>query len=216
MTGILLDRYRFGPPAASNWTTFVDAGLGANPTLTDAATRGLVMDFGAGSISNNTDYVKAVTKNKPAGTDYDIIARIHLPGIFNFSLGGLCVSDGTKIVTYGFATNGSGGLGAKVSRWNTSTSFSADSLTTYPISPHCEWMKLSVVSSDPKDFYVSTNGVDWVKVMSTTQTGFLTYSKIGLAQVVNRNAASSFPIALSNQFTMAVMYYKDPDINPGF
>jgi hypothetical protein len=216
MAGILMDRYRFGPPLASAFGTKYDAGTGSDPTLTDSATSGLVMNFGAGSISNNTDYVKAATKAKASASSQDIIARVNFNGLFTYSIAGLCVADGTKLITFGFAATSNGAYGLKVDKWTNDTTFSSEPLSNYPISPQCEWLRIGVVSGDPKDFYVSHNGVDWHKVLSSSMTGFLTYTEVGLATFVNRNGAGSFPLAGTEQFSMSCLYFKDPDIDPGF
>jgi hypothetical protein len=217
MTGILMDRYRFAPPVASDFPNKYDAGTGADPTLTDSATRGLVLDFGPGTISNNSHYLKAVTKTKPAGSNYDIIARLNSPSCFEFSLVGLCVTDGTKFVTYAFALTANASYGLKVTHWSDENTYGGtEPLNDYPISPQCEWLKLSVVGGDPKDLYVSANGTDWQKVLSTSMAGFLTFTEVGLVAYVNRAGAGSFPIASTNQLSVQCLYYKDPDIDPGF
>jgi hypothetical protein len=94
--------------------------------------------------------------------------------------------------------------------------FDSDRLSNYPIGPHVEWLRIGIVSGDPSVFYVSTDGTEWVEVFSESQSGFLTYSQVGLCLHVNRNGGSSFPVAGSQQSIMNVYYYSDPDLSPGF
>jgi hypothetical protein len=216
MAGILMDRFRYAPPAAADFGTLYEAGTGANPSLIDTTGRGLVMKFGAGTIANNSDYLKAATKAKASASSQDIIARIQTPHCFNFGLQGLCVSDGTKFVAFGFAPTSSIFPGIKVARWTNDTTFGSDRLTNFPIGLHVEWLRIGIVSGDPSVFYVSTNGTDWIEVFTESQAGFLTYTQVGLCLHVNRNAGSSFPVAGTEQSLMNVFYYSDPDIGPGF
>jgi hypothetical protein len=214
-TGILMDKYRYGPPLAADFGTLHNAGL-ANPVLTDTVGSGLVMDFGAGSISNNSYYTKAATKAKASG-NHSVIARVQFAGLYNFMRAGLIFSDGTKLVSFAFGPTTAVGFGICLDSWNnfTGSNNSAD-VSNFPISPMCEWLRVDIVSNSPKDFYVSHNGRDWFKVWDTNFSGFLTVSEVGLTVSVDRAGSSSFPIALTEQLSMSCLYYKDGDIDPGF
>lgn len=120
----------------------------------------------------------------------------------------MCVTDGTKSVSFMMHDESSGGA-MRIWRWSTSTGFdSARYDKTVRLTP--EWLKISVVASDPKKFYISNNGIDWSLLLDESQTGFLTYTRVGFAGFVN----STYQIAAG--LYMRVHYYKDPDIDPGF
>jgi hypothetical protein len=216
MSGILLDMNRYAPPAASAFGTKYNAGL-PDPGITDTSGRGLVFNFGAGSISNNTDYVKACVKAKASSpTTYDLIARIHHSLLFNFSMAGICIADGTKLVTFGFGPTSGATHGVKVTQWTNHTTFNSDRLANFPVSPKVEWLKIGVISGVPTDFYISHNGTDWAKILSEAQSGFLTYTQVGLASVVNAQAGSSWALNSTERMFFSCLYFADPDIVPGF
>jgi hypothetical protein len=214
-TGILLDKYRYGPPAAADFPTLYNAGL-ANPVLTDTVGSGLTLDFGAASISNNSYYTKAATKTKASG-NHSVIARLNFTGLYNYMRAGLIFTDGTKLVSFAFGPTTTVGFGLCLDSWNnfTGSNNSAD-VSNFPISPHVEWLRVDIVSNSPKKFYASHNGLNWFQVWDTDFSGFLTVSEVGLTVSVDRAGSSSFPIAATEELSMSCLYYKDGDINPGF
>jgi hypothetical protein len=215
MSGILMDKYRYGPPLASQFGTLYNAGL-TNPTLTDTTGSGLVFDFGTDTLSANSYYTKAATKTKATG-NHSVIARVQFAGLYNYMRAGLTFTDGTKHVDFAFGPTTAVSFGICVDSWSnfTGSNNSAD-VSNFPISPMCEWLKVDIVSNSPKNFYVSHNGRDWFEVWNTDFSGFLTVTQVGLTLSADRNGSSSFPIQSTQQLSMSVLYYKDGDIDPGF
>src|SRR5574337_1229407 len=212
MAGITLAHTRFYPPAASNFTA-----TGTNsetPSLTDDTNKGLVFGFGSSPAAG--DNLRVALKTAPASSNYDVIARIRATAIgFDYYFFGLCVSDGTKLVSFGQGQGPDNGYRFQIDKWNTQTSYNSSDIssTLSPGRETCEWFKLGIVSGVPQQFSVSQNGKDWVRIYDTALSGFLTYTKIGIAMLVNRNAFQ-LPVASTPQAFMNVLYWSDPDITP--
>jgi hypothetical protein len=208
MADKLLDFNRFAPPAASNFGTIIGTNS-QNPTLTDQATAGLILDFGATPAVG--DNVRCALKAKTAGANQNIIMRLQ-PTIFNVSASGAGIalreSGSGKLLTWGFNWDG-----MRVLRWNSPTSFNAVSGTNVIsiAGINYEWFKIELVSDDPKKFYISRNGTDWILVVDITQTPFLTFDQVGAFVYINGGIAPS-----GNKLSSAILYYKDAGINPGF
>lgn len=206
-----MDAYRYVPPLAANFPNVYGTNS-VNPTVTDTTGRGLVLDFGLTPAAG--DNVRGITKAKPSASSYSMILRSMIcPGLsFNSWIGGLMVSDGTKFVTFGHATGTSGVPQLRITKWNTKTSINADTFSVNPVPFQYEWLRWDVVSGDPKKFYVSMNGTDWIDFIEISHSGFLTHTEVGLCAHVNN---PGFPAAAAGNFlTQSILYYSDPDIVP--
>lgn len=214
-TGITLAHTRFYPPSASSFPTIVGTNS-ENPTLTDDTHRGL--NFAFGSSPATGDNVRHAVKTAPASSNYDIIARFRAtPNGFDYTISGFVISDGTKLITFGITAGEGNGYRFAIDKWNSPTSY-AGSIIPSAMSPgreHCEWLKLTIVSGVPAQMSVSHSGKDWVRMFdnSAAVSGFLTYTKIGFGQLLNRNFAQ-VPVSGGPQQFMDVMYWSDPDITP--
>jgi hypothetical protein len=217
MAGILFDKYRYAPPRASQFATLV-ATNSQSPTRTDTNGRGLSIDFGASPAGG--DNVRAVLKAKTTlTTTYSIITRMVTTSmVYSFQGSGLCLYDGTKLVTFAHAcSTGNSSPGIKIDKWTNATTFSAEPFG--PPDNKCskwfEWLRIDVVAGDPSKFYISDNGTDWIQIFAASMAAFLTYTHVGFCTFVNRNGGP-FAQSGTNQQNANVLYYSDPDIVPGF
>lgn len=212
MAGIVLDHHRFVPPTAAQLATLI-ATNSQSPTLTDGATRGLVMDFGNNPAAGFN--VRCALKSKDAGSTQDIIIR-QRPMIFNsgsFNMGAGIVlreSSSGKLVTWGLHNNGFNAL-----QWSSPTGTATQIGTLYAgqAGMEAEWWKITLVADDPKRFYVSRNGTDWFKPFAdASQTGFFTFNQVGVYTFVNDTGPGVN--GTDNKLTNAILYYKDAGIIP--
>jgi hypothetical protein len=205
------DMHRYKPPLASDFPTLISTNS-INPTLTDAQntpSRGLVMDFGISPVAG--DNVRCALKSKTAGSTQSIIMRCQ-PTIFNVSASGAGIvlreSGSGKLLTWGFNWDG-----IRILRWNSAVSFNATSGTNLLsiAGINYEWFKITLVADDPKQFFISRNGTDWILVNDVSQTGFLTFDQVGAFCYINGGVAPS-----GNKLSNAILYYKDAGIVPTF
>jgi hypothetical protein len=210
MSGIILDRDRYVPPLASQFATRVLTNA-QNPTVTDTSDRGMVIDFGTSPAAGNN--VRAVLKAKTVlTTTYSIIARVRTTAmVFNNLTSGLCLYDGTKLVTFGHSDSSSV-TGFNIDKWTNTTTLSVNALTGKS-NKWFEWLRIDVVAGDPSLFYISDNGTDWIQILSLSMAAFLTYTHVGFCSRVNRSGGPT-PVAATNQLSASVLYYSDPDIVP--
>lgn len=216
---ILLSHERYVPPGASNFSTLIGTNS-VNPTITDSAPNsgttgdGTVFHFGASVATGDNVRCALKSISVASGT---IIARIRqMPIAWEFTTSGLALSDGTKIIMFGYGwPQASGSLNGPVvvvEKWNSATSFSATSTTIFQSGGTLEWWKITFSANQPTAFYVSNDGVNWIEVFGAL-SGFLTsISKAGVGIHINNNVGAP---ALGSDFGfLNLLYYSDPDISP--
>ena len=223
MTGIVMDRYRYVPPLAAQFSTIVGTNS-ENPTLTDTTGRGLNIAFGTNPASG--DNVRGAFKSLNAASSQTIIARFEwMEYGWDFAGAGLAFTDGTKIIAFSHTWRGLPGY--NIDFWTNNTSFSSEPLITgqndvSSISGQAktgvggmEWMRVDIVSGVPTIFYVGPNGTDWLELYNTSTSSFMSSpTEVGFQITVNRNGGQ-MPISGTQQMFLNVLYYKDPDIVPG-
>lgn len=211
----VLARQRYFPPLKSAFTTIVSTNS-ESPTITDTSDRGLNIAFGVNPVSGNN--VRGCFKALNAASNQSIIARFEpTPVFFGVTDCGLAFTDGTKFISFGPGdNNGPGQL--VIYEWNSNVSFnqSLGSLVTAQLPGGVEWFRVDIVSGAIKDFFLSMNGKDWIKVFSTALNGFMTPTKVGFYIDISRLGGSLQPIAGTQQGFLNVLYYSDPDIVPPF
>jgi len=217
MTGIVMDRYRYVPPLASQFPTIIGTNS-ENPTVTDTTGRGLNIAFGTNPASG--DNVRGCFKSLNAATTQSIIARFEFMAYgWEFTLAGLGFYDGTKVISYAQSWRGTPGF--NVDFWTNNTTFSSEPLITGSnagsspsSSGGMEWMRVDIVSGHPQNFFVGPNGTDWIELYNGSTSSFMASpTKVGFVMEVNRNTGS-MPVSGTQQMFLNVLYYKDPDIVP--
>lgn len=206
-------RTRYAPPLASQFAALTIGTNSENPTITDTSDRGLQVAFGISPASG--DNVRGIFKNLNAATNQSIIARFEFaPNFPNFISNGLSFTDGTKIITFGMGAAGGSVAQFFVTEWNSSTSFSGNVFTsTSNVNPATEWLRADIVAGKLSKFFVSMNGKDWIEIVSSDTSGFMTPTKVGLYTAVNRNGGD-LPISGTQNAFGNCLYYSDPDIVP--
>lgn len=214
--GSALARDRYAPPTAAQFATLVGTNA-ENPTATDTTDRGLALGFGTNPLTTGSgDNLRLVLKNVNAAANQSVIARLEWPPFgWSYSAAGLAFYDGTKILAFVFDKGATSSM--KVEQWTNNTTFGSTLTSTVStvMSTDAEWLRADIVSSKLTDFFVSRNGKDWMKIFSGDQSAFITPTKVGFVMLVNRNTGA-LPVAGTQQMTMSVLYYSDPDIVPGF
>jgi hypothetical protein len=149
-------------------------------SITTLANGGLFLRAPAGSAINLRCRVKAA----PA-TPYSVIARIEplIGGVNTSQLCGLLFSDGTKLVTLAVTSAAM----ARVTRWNNTGSYSADSLVR--VGRPAGWFKIEDDGTNLK-YYVGNDGENWILMFSQARGNFLSTGPTHIGWFVNSEEAS--------------------------
>lgn len=157
------------PPLASRFT-WVNQGTS---TWTDQP-YGLVFS----SQTQGTDILRAGIENVPA-TPWRVYAKFRAnSGQINYLIGGLCISDGTKYVSWA----GVGGTNQfEKFHWTTSTATAGTGGAVGARNVAEYWLSVEDTGS-ALNFYLSHDGWDWWLYATTTRTAFLASAptKVGI------------------------------------
>lgn len=217
MTGLLLSKYRYAPPAASHFSTLIGTNS-VNPTITDSAPNsgttgeGTVLHYG-NSIAAGSN-IRGAFKSITATSD-TIIARIRqMPIAFDALTSGLALSDGTKIIMFGYgwplATSSLRGPHITAELWTNNTTLNSTQKLTYIGGSAFEWWKITFAAHQVTGCYVSDDGVNWIQFFGGS--AFLNISLAGVAIQITNTAG--FPGLGSDFGFLNLFYYSDSDITP--
>jgi hypothetical protein len=162
--------------ASATWASF-----GSGGTVVDSA-GGL---YGSGAASG-TDSLNGLTVAKPATCTATVHVRnLSLTG--GASFGGIAITDGTKLVTFGLSMGG-GLQGFDVFHWTNVTTFASNPADQGFPTNGSMWLR---VQDDGTNFIfsVSPDGVNFIQYFSESRTAFLVATRIGI--VFNRSGGFS-------------------------
>ncbi len=140
------------------------------------------------------DKISIFTKNVPSAP-YSVKASF-IPGLSSvqvgdFSYGGMCLYDGTKLVLFGILNIGSGRPALWAVKYVTITTFSADYLRVpLPLNYNPLTLKIADDNTDRTLSY-SNDGANFIPVHKVSRTDFLTPTKIGMFVGTNADATYS-------------------------
>lgn len=165
-------------------TTFTTT-LGSPASKTDISGVGILLDAGAWGSGDRLAGYGIALPTPP----YTLDVGLRFFGVPNsFGLGGLYISDGTKVMTFsrGQQLTANTAPSLKVDEWTNTTSFSSEiygNLSDYP-----EILRL-VDDGTNLNFYASRDGYAYTPIFAVGRTSFLTPSSIGF--FVSANAGSA-------------------------
>lgn len=166
------------------------------------------MDFGITPAAGGN--VRCALKAKTAGANQDIIVRMQATVFGNNSNGaGLVLREsGTgKLITWGIHNNG-----IQSARWTNETTFNTtiSGLILAGGGIEYQWLRIGLVADDPKKFYISRNGLNWILLADATQTGFMTFDQVGFFQYHD----TGIVVTGTNRLSSSILYYADAGIVP--
>lgn len=139
--------------------------------------------------ANGSDSVRLRGKSTPS-TPYSLtMCATFTSSGSSVWFGGLYVSDGTKLVTYGVGVGGSNFGSIAVYKWNSTTSFNSFpvelNLVNYMhLTGRQVWLKFRDDGTN-RIFSIGNDGQNWYPVFTETRTTFLTATSYGYC--MNRN-----------------------------
>lgn len=188
------------PPVAGSWTAF------NSPTALVGSNAGLYL---AGTPAANVNVLRGYTVAVPTAPYVINAAFLFAFPTISFLQGGLCWTDGTKIVTWGVQTQTAAPqLGMQAIKWTNSTTFSAfyngvDAVafsTPIGIDSFLSAGVLFLQIADTgtvRTGSVSADGQNWQTYFSVSNVDFLTATRVGFFQNGNQTLSQGLPFGYS-------------------
>lgn len=181
-------RYDFYRYNGTLWQPFIGSTVITPPpgttTFTNSGNTVTVTTYGDGAFlmsnASSSSISEYINTNTLPGT-YTITGVFISGGVnANFTSQGICLFDGTKIVSFGVAINSSfpGGVWT-IDQWNNFSSHNGNYTAAGPASAGVPlWVQI-VVTTSSRTFNSSYNGKDWYQQAQVSNTDFLTPTNWG-------------------------------------
>lgn len=204
--GSILAKDRFAPPLVADFPTLLGTNS-TNPNLTFDSETGLYLGFGLSPAGG--DNVRLAMRSIPSG-NYTIVTRMRgmTHGAIQYNWTGMVLRNSTnnKLIVFGINATG-----VEVLRYSSQTAWNATPWKgDVPINQP-EWFKIAY-DGTYINFYVSTNGKNWVAIWRETPATWITPDQVGFGVMVNHtgnwvNAADSV-----NEIGLNILYYDDGNV----
>jgi hypothetical protein len=172
--------YALTPPATTGWS-WTNQGSSTVSTANSVLTFAFVGQSG-------TDHERTYLRSLPASTGYTAIMGISTLG----QAIGVCLSDGTKVISY-YQSIGASGPAVTALTWTTASSFNGTYFTNIAFSGMMSpllWMRVKDASGS-RTFSISSDGQNWTVLDSQASATFLTETSFGICQETNTTITTS-------------------------